>query len=114
AARRPPPRTRAAVTAPTATAASGTGRRRTARTVQVSAADGRSWVAAKDHNGRLLFDGLLKQGATKTFQDSEKINLVLGDAGAIDLYVNGKKIEDDWQPGAVERLTYTKGDPQAG
>ncbi|MEU6530010.1 RodZ domain-containing protein [Streptomyces sp. NPDC046928] len=83
-------------------------------TVRVSAADGRSWVAAKDHNGRLLFDGLLKQGDSKTFQDSEKINLVLGDAGAIDLYVNGKKIEDDWQPGAVERLTYTKGDPQAG
>ncbi|MGV9644606.1 helix-turn-helix domain-containing protein [Streptomyces sp. NPDC003514] len=83
-------------------------------TVQVSAADGRSWVAAKDHNGRLLFDGLLKRGDSKTFQDSEKINLVLGDAGAIDLYVNGKKIEDDWQPGAVERLTYSKGDPQAG
>ncbi|MEU6545009.1 RodZ domain-containing protein [Streptomyces sp. NPDC046859] len=83
-------------------------------TVQVSAADGRSWVAVKDHNGRLLFDGLLKQGDSKTFQDSKKINLVLGDAGAIDLYVNGKKIEDDWRPGAVERLSYTKGDPQAG
>ena len=65
-------------------------------TVQVSAADGRSWISAKDHNGKLLFDGLLKQGDTKTFQDSDKINLVLGDAGAIDLYVNGKKIEDDW------------------
>ncbi|MFE4049235.1 helix-turn-helix domain-containing protein [Streptomyces sp. YIM B13518] len=83
-------------------------------TVQVSAADGRSWISAKDHNGRLLFDGLLKQGESKTFQDSTKVNLVLGDAGAIDLFVNGKKIEDDWQPGAVERLTYTKGDPQAG
>ncbi|MEU4872375.1 RodZ domain-containing protein [Streptomyces sp. NPDC021608] len=83
-------------------------------TVQVSAADGRSWVAAKDHNGRLLFDGLLKKGDSKTFQDSDKINLVLGDAGAIDLFVNGKKIDDDFQPGAVERLTYTKGDPQAG
>ncbi|MFF4805123.1 helix-turn-helix domain-containing protein [Streptomyces sp. NPDC001351] len=83
-------------------------------TVQVSAADGRSWISAKDHNGRLLFDGLLKQGDSKTFQDSEKINLVLGDAGAIQLYVNGKKIEDNFQPGAVERLTYTKGDPQAG
>ncbi|MGC0374420.1 MULTISPECIES: helix-turn-helix domain-containing protein [unclassified Streptomyces] len=83
-------------------------------TVQVSAADGRSWISAKDHNGRQLFDGLLKQGESKTFQDSTKINLVLGDAGAIDLFVNGKKIEDDWQPGAVERLTYTKGDPQAG
>ncbi|WP_406725191.1 RodZ domain-containing protein [Streptomyces sp. GD-15H] len=83
-------------------------------TVMVSAPDGRSWISAKDHSGRLLFDGLLKQGDSKTFQDSTKINLVLGDAGAIDLFVNGKKIEDDWQPGAVERLTYTKGDPQAG
>ncbi|MDT0397962.1 MULTISPECIES: RodZ domain-containing protein [Streptomyces] len=83
-------------------------------TVKVSAADGRSWISAKDHSGRLLFDGLLKQGDSKTFQDNTKINLVLGDAGAIDLFVNGKKIEDDWQPGAVERLTYTKGDPQAG
>ncbi|MCX4765416.1 DUF4115 domain-containing protein [Streptomyces sp. NBC_01275] len=83
-------------------------------TVQVSATDGRSWISAKDHNGRLLFDGLLKQGDSQTFQDSEKINLVLGDAGAIDLFVNGKKIEDDFQPGAVERLTYTKGDPQVG
>ncbi|MFD7131518.1 helix-turn-helix domain-containing protein [Streptomyces sp. NPDC059894] len=83
-------------------------------TVQVSATDGKSWISAKDHNGRLLFDGLLKQGETKTFQDSEKINLVLGDAGAIQLYVNGKKIDDDFRPGAVERLTYTKGDPEAG
>ncbi|GGW67211.1 helix-turn-helix domain-containing protein [Streptomyces caelestis] len=83
-------------------------------TVQVAAADGRSWIAAKDHNGRLIFDGFLKQGETKTFQDSSKVHLVLGDAGAIDLYVNGKKIKDDFQPGSVERLTYTKGDPEAG
>jgi cytoskeleton protein RodZ len=83
-------------------------------TVQVSADDGRSWISAKDHSGRLLFDGLLQQGDSKTFQDKEKIDLVLGDAGAIQLYVNGKKIEDSFQPGAVERLTYTKGDPQVG
>ncbi|MFR9800302.1 helix-turn-helix domain-containing protein [Streptomyces sp. MS06] len=83
-------------------------------TVRVSAVDGRSWISAKDHNGRLLFDGVLKKGQSKTFQDSSKINLVLGDAGAVQLYVNGKKIDDDFQPGAVERLTYTKGDPQVG
>ncbi|GAA3841853.1 helix-turn-helix domain-containing protein [Streptomyces phyllanthi] len=83
-------------------------------TVQVSAVDGRSWISAKDHNGRLLFDGLLKQGDSKTFQDKQKIDLVLGDAGAIQLHVNGKEIEDEWQPGAVERLTYTPGDPEAG
>ncbi|MFE6470407.1 helix-turn-helix domain-containing protein [Streptomyces rochei] len=83
-------------------------------TVKVTAADGRSWISAQDHNGRLLFDDILERGDSKTFQDSEKVKLVLGDAGAIELYVNGKKIEDDFQPGAVERLTYTKGDPQAG
>ncbi|MEU6550869.1 RodZ domain-containing protein [Streptomyces sp. NPDC046915] len=83
-------------------------------TVRVSAAGGRSWISAKDHNGRMLFDGLLNKGESKTFQDSSKINLILGDAGAIQLYVNGKKIEDDFQPGAVERLTYTKGDPEVG
>ncbi|MEW2162346.1 RodZ domain-containing protein [Streptomyces sp. NPDC007084] len=83
-------------------------------TVRVSAPDGRSWISAKDHNGRMLFDGLLNKGESKTFQDSSKINLILGDAGAIQLYVNGKKIEDDFRPGAVERLTYTKGDPQVG
>jgi hypothetical protein len=83
-------------------------------TVRVAAADGRSWIAARDHNNRMLFDGVLKQGDSKTFQDSSKIHLVLGDAGAIDLFVNGKKIEDNFQPGAVERLTYTKGDPEAG
>lgn len=83
-------------------------------TVRVSATDGPSWISAKGHNGRMLFDGLLKKGESKTFQDSSKINLVLGDAGPVELFVNGKKIEDDFQPGAVERLTYTKGDPQAG
>ncbi|MGR6973125.1 helix-turn-helix domain-containing protein [Streptomyces cynarae] len=83
-------------------------------TVQVSATDGRSWISAKDHNGRTLFDGLLKKGDSQTFQDKERIDLVLGDAGAIQLYVNGKKIQDDFRPGQVERLTYTKGDPVTG
>ena len=32
--------------------------------------------------------------------DSKQIDLVLGDAGAIELYVNGKKIEDDWRAAA--------------
>ncbi|WP_343244865.1 RodZ domain-containing protein [Streptomyces sp. SID14478] len=83
-------------------------------TVQVNAADGRSWISAKDHNGRLMFDGLLKQGQSKTFQDNQKVDLILGDAGAIQLYVNGKQIEDEFQPGQVERLSYTKGDPEVG
>ncbi|MFF2848652.1 helix-turn-helix domain-containing protein [Streptomyces sp. NPDC058001] len=83
-------------------------------TVMVTADDGRSWISAKDHNGRTLFDGFLNQGESKTFQDNQKIDLVLGDAGAIKLFVNGKAIDDDFQPGQVERLSYTKGDPEVG
>ncbi|MEU6672537.1 RodZ domain-containing protein [Streptomyces sp. NPDC046925] len=83
-------------------------------TVKVSAPDGRSWISAKDHNGRTLFDGVLEEGKSKTFTDKQKIDLVLGDAGAIALFVNGKAVENEFDPGQVERLTYTKGDPEVG
>ena len=83
-------------------------------TVKVTAVDDRSWISAHDHNGRRLFDGTLEKGDSKTFQDKEKIDLVLARAGVLELYVNGKKIDDEFQPGAVERLTYTKGDPEVG
>ncbi|MCJ1681048.1 DUF4115 domain-containing protein [Streptomyces sp. APSN-46.1] len=83
-------------------------------TVVLTADDGDSWISAKDHSGRLLFDGTLEEGDSKTFTDKESIELVLGDAGAVNLFVNGKEIEDDFQPGQVERLTYTKDDPRQG
>nr|WSX54476.1 DUF4115 domain-containing protein [Streptomyces sp. NBC_00974] len=83
-------------------------------TVVLTANDGESWISAKDHSGRLLFDGTLAQGESKTFTDKESINLVLGDAGVVKLFVNGKEIKDAFQPGQVERLTYTKDDPRQG
>ncbi|MFI6645055.1 helix-turn-helix domain-containing protein [Streptomyces sp. NPDC050504] len=83
-------------------------------TVKLTAVDDKSWISAKDHNGRLLFDGLLLEGESKTFQDKERIDLVLGNAGAMELYVNGKKVQDEFEPGQVERLSYTKGDPEVG
>ncbi|MCP3818631.1 helix-turn-helix domain-containing protein [Streptomyces sp. A3M-1-3] len=81
-------------------------------TVKMTAVDRKSWISAKDHNGRLLFDGMLEAGDSKTFTDKEEVELVLGDAGAIQLFVNGQEIKDEFQPGQVERLTYTKDDPQ--
>ncbi|WP_138908024.1 helix-turn-helix domain-containing protein [Streptomyces chryseus] len=83
-------------------------------TVALTAKDRKSWISAKDHNGRLLFDGLLLKGESKTFTDKEKIDLVLGDAGAMQLFVNGKEVGDEFQAGQVQRLTYTKGDPEVG
>ncbi|MFE9374652.1 helix-turn-helix domain-containing protein [Streptomyces sp. NPDC006711] len=83
-------------------------------TVKVTAVNDKSWISAKDHNGKMLFDGLLEKGQAQTFQDGEKVDLILGNAGAIELYVNGKKIDSKFDDGQVERLSYTKGDPQAG
>ncbi|MER8237412.1 helix-turn-helix domain-containing protein [Streptomyces sp. NPDC101490] len=83
-------------------------------TVKLSALDDKSWISAKAHDGKVLFDGLLLKGESKTFQDDERVDLVLGNAGAIELYVNGKKLADKFESGQVERLTYTKGDPEAG
>jgi cytoskeleton protein RodZ len=83
-------------------------------TVKLTARDGSSWVSVKDNNGRLLHEGVLKQGSSKTFTDKERIDLVLGNAGAVQLFVNGKEIDDRYEKGQVQRLTYTKGDPAAG
>ncbi|MGQ4731210.1 MULTISPECIES: helix-turn-helix domain-containing protein [Streptomyces] len=83
-------------------------------TVKIGVSRDESWISAKDHNGRMLFDGLLLKGESKTFQDSERIDLVIGNAGVIELFVNGKKLQDRFEPGQVERLSYTKGDPEAG
>ncbi|MFD7342107.1 helix-turn-helix domain-containing protein [Streptomyces violascens] len=83
-------------------------------TVKVTATNDKSWISAKDHNGKMLFDGLLQKGEAQTFQDGQQVDLVLGNAGAIELYVNGKKIDSKFEDGQVERLSYTKGDPQAG
>jgi cytoskeletal protein RodZ len=83
-------------------------------TVKLSATEDKSWISAKSHNGKLLFDGTLLKGDSKTFQDDEQIDLILGNAGAIELFVNGKKVEDEFESGQVERLSYTQGDPEAG
>ncbi|MFF8811233.1 helix-turn-helix domain-containing protein [Streptomyces pactum] len=83
-------------------------------TVKLSADDGQSWISARDHNGRLIHEGVLRQGDSRTFTDSKRIDLVLGNAGAVQLFVNGKEVEEVGENGQVQRLSYTKGDPEAG
>jgi cytoskeleton protein RodZ len=72
------------------------------------------WISAEDHNGRLVHEGVLKKGESKTFTDDERLNLVLGNAGGVKLYVNGKEVTDVGEDGQVQRVSYTRGDPEAG
>ncbi|WP_427153668.1 helix-turn-helix domain-containing protein [Streptomyces sp. TRM70308] len=83
-------------------------------TVKLVANGGNSWISAQDHTGRLLHEGVLKDGGSETFTDDEKIDLVLGNPSAIDVFVNGKRVDAVGEVDQVQRLTYTKGDPAQG
>ncbi|MEO3975481.1 helix-turn-helix domain-containing protein [Streptomyces sp. CAU 1734] len=83
-------------------------------TVRLTVIEDKSWISAKAANGKIFFDGTLNKGDSKTFQDDERVDLILGNAGVIELYVNGKLVENEFQPGQVQRLSYTEGDPEAG
>ena len=72
------------------------------------------WISARDHNGRLVHEGVLKSGKSKVFTDDKRLNLVLGNAGGVKLYVNGKEVKDLGEDGQVQRVSYTRGDPEAG
>ncbi|MFG2697990.1 helix-turn-helix domain-containing protein [Kitasatospora sp. NPDC051984] len=83
-------------------------------TVKLVAGQDKSWVTAKDGSGKSLFSNNLEAGQDQTFTDPKKITLVIGNAGAVHLFVNGKDLGPAGQDGQVVHLTYTPGDPQAG
>ncbi|WNI18363.1 helix-turn-helix domain-containing protein [Actinacidiphila sp. ITFR-21] len=83
-------------------------------TVKASAEGGTSWIQATDGNGKQLFQNSLKKGESVTWTDDRKIKLVVGNAGAVQLFVNGKDIGLAGSKGQVAHLTYTPGDPTQG
>ncbi|MDH6113053.1 hypothetical protein P3T36_005532 [Kitasatospora sp. MAP12-15] len=83
-------------------------------TVKVVADGGASWVSAANGDGTSLFQNDLDQGADQTFTDPKQIKLVIGNAAAVHLYVNGKDLGSAGKDGQVVHLTFTPGDPQTG
>jgi hypothetical protein len=83
-------------------------------TVQLRAVGGASWVRITNAAGRELYQGLLARGATRTVTDPVRVRLVVGNAGAVALVVNGKSLGPSGRPGAVARLDFGPGDPAAG
>jgi len=83
-------------------------------TVKLVAEKDTSWVSAVDGKGKSLFQNNLEEGSDQTFTDPKQIKLVIGNAGAVHVYVNGKDLGPAGEEGQVVHLTYTPGDPQAG
>ncbi len=82
-------------------------------TVVVRATD-RSWVQVTTTSGQELFQGLLQRGQQKTFTDKTRLKLVIGNAGGVELTVNGSLIGAPGRRGQVARVQFTPEDPAAG
>jgi cytoskeletal protein RodZ len=74
--------------------------------VVVRAVNGLSWVAVNDSTGTTQFSGRLRQGEERTFTDNQLLYLVIGNAGAIQLIVNGEDLGVTGRVGEVVRLEF--------
>ncbi len=90
-----------AVPSEEATVSTGTGVE-----VVITAARAKSWLFVSDASGRTLFSGQISTGVTKTFSSESQLNLKIGNAGGVDLVVNGKKIDSVGVDGEVVSVSY--------
>ena len=78
--------------------------------VKLTGVKGLSWVAISDSTGTTQFSGRIRQGEERTFSDNQLLYVVIGNAGAINLTVNG---EDIGVPGSVGEVVRLEFGPQA-
>ena len=74
--------------------------------VVVDAARAKSWLFVSDAAGRTLFSGQIPRGTSKTFSSDSQLNLKVGNAGGVDLKVNGKKVPSIGVDGEVVSVSY--------
>jgi cytoskeleton protein RodZ len=81
-------------------------------TVELEVDEDTSWVSVTNAGGRTLFSGLLDEGATRSWSDREELRMVIGNAGAVSLVVNGQDVGSPGAPGEVARVEFTPDDPE--
>jgi len=74
--------------------------------VVITAARAKSWLFVSDATGRTLFSGQISTGITKTFTSDATLNFKIGNAGGVDLVVNGKKVDSIGADGEVVSVSY--------
>ena len=74
--------------------------------VELVASRGTTWLYATNENGEVLFSGQVRQGATKTFNAAKQVNLRVGNAGGVDISVNGENVGSVGANDEVVNLTY--------
>ena len=74
--------------------------------VIVSAVRAKSWLFVSDASGRTLFSGQVSAGSSLSFTTDTRLDLKVGNAGGVDLKVNGKKLASIGVDGAVVSVSY--------
>ncbi len=80
-------------------------------TVKLAVTGRASWMRVTNGSGKTLFEGTLNKGDTKTFQDKTKVKLLVGNAGAVSLKVNGRDLGAPGASGQVIKVDFGPGDP---
>jgi len=75
-------------------------------TVVLTGTSGKSWVGIQDSSGAQVFSGSISAGESKTFTDSTQLQVVIGNAGAVSLNVNGKDLGTSGAVGEVVHLSF--------
>jgi len=81
--------------------------------LRVRVPGGKCYVQVREGGSRgpKLFEGTLETGAVKDFRSTKPLYLLLGNAGAVTLVVNGRDLGSPGRPGQVVRTTFEPGDP---
>jgi len=80
-------------------------------TVKLSVTGRASWMRVTNGSGKTLFEGTLTKGDTKTFRDKTKVKLLVGNAGAVSLKINGRDLGAPGASGQVVKVDFGPGDP---
>ena len=74
--------------------------------VVIDAARAKSWLFVSDDAGSVLFSGQISRGSAKTFSSDSQLNFKVGNAGGVDLKVNGKNVPSIGVDGEVVSVSY--------
>lgn len=80
--------------------------------LRVRVTNSKSYVTVRA-DGKTAFQGLLTAPALRDFSATHAIHLVIGNAAAVQLVVNGHDLGSPGRPGEVVRLDFGPGDPSS-
>jgi cytoskeletal protein RodZ len=75
-------------------------------TVSVSGSRGTSWLFVSDSNGTTLYSGQIRTGQKLNFSATTRVSLKVGNAGAVDVSINGKPAQQIGNDGEVVSVSY--------